>query len=173
MFVLFIVVLVCMRAGADGSGSSSKEPAKFKTSTRKNDDSIDVQMEKDKAIVDVKSASGISSGTIERQDEKWPEKVVLRLNLKGLESFKASNGKVTLEAAVSNQLKVRQWKDGKEGDELDAKSAHWMDVSIIGADGKPAKQIPLQQGYFEITLPKAFFDGNPKTITLNWVDFAR
>jgi hypothetical protein len=39
--------------------------------------------------------------------------------------------------------------------------------------GKPAKELPLKDGYFEIALPKAFFDGNPKTVTLNWIDFYR
>ena len=48
-----------------------------------------------------------------------------------------------------------------------------MDVRIVGGDGKPAKELPLQDGYFEVTLPRAFFDGNPKSITLNWIDFFR
>jgi hypothetical protein len=30
-----------------------------------------------------------------------------------------------------------------------------------------------KDGYFEMALPKAFFEGNPKSITLNWIDFYR
>ena len=172
LVLLLGVVFASSLIGADGSSSDSKEP-KFKTSARKDGDSIDVQMDKGKATIVVKSPSGISAGTIERQEESWPEKVVVRMHLKGLESFKVSNGKVTLDVAVSGQVKVRQWKDGKEGDELDAKSNYWMDVSAIGADGKPTKQLPLQQGYFEIALPKAFFEGNPKSIDLKWLYFLR
>ena len=36
------------------------------------------------------------------------------------------------------------------------------------------KALPLKDGYyFEMLLPKAFFEGNPKAITLNWIDFYR
>ena len=44
---------------------------------------------------------------------------------------------------------------------------------MIGGDGKPAKAIPLKDGCFEMALPKAFFEGNPKTITMGWIDFYR
>ena len=49
----------------------------------------------------MKSPFGISQAVIEREGEKWPDAVALRLHLKGLESFRASNGKVTLDAAVA------------------------------------------------------------------------
>ena len=62
---------------------------------------------------------------------------MLRLHLKGLENIKVSNGKVTMEAAVSSQDgKVRLWKDGKEDSPLDAKSPYWMEIRIVGHDGK-------------------------------------
>jgi hypothetical protein len=86
--------------------------------------------------------------------------VALRLHLKGLESFQASNGKLTLDAAVSIQegkVNVRLWKDGKEDAPLDEKSPFWADIRIVGGDGKPAKELPLKYGYFEVVLPRAFF----------------
>ena len=48
-----------------------------------------------------------------------------------------------------------------------------MDIRIVGGDGRPAQELPLKDGYFEMTLPRAFFEGNPKSITLNWIDFYR
>jgi hypothetical protein len=96
--------------------------------------------------------------------------------LKGLENFRATNGMVKLEGSASLQdgkTVLRLWKDGKEDTPLDAKSPYWMDVRILGDDGKPAKEIPLKDGQFEMVLPKAFFEGNPKTITVNWIDFYR
>ena len=101
---------------------------------------------------------------------------MLRLHLNGLESFRASNGKVRLDAAVSideGKAKVRLWKDGKEDALLDEKSPFWMDVRILTSDGKPARELPFKDGYFETTLPRAFFEGNPKSITLNWIDVYR
>ena len=146
----------------------------FKITTKRDNDRVEVKTEKDKVVFSVHSPFGISSAVIERTGEKWPDAVVLQLHLKGLENFKVTNGKVTLEASVSSQDgTVRLWKDGKEDASLDAKSSYWTDIRMIGGDGKPAKTIPLKDGYFEMQLPKAFFEGNPKTITVNWIDFYR
>ncbi len=68
---------------------------------------------------------------------------------------------------------MRIWKDGNEDTLLDEKNPFWTDIRIVGGDGKPAKEIPLKYGYFEMTLPQAFFDSNPKSVTLNWIDFYR
>ncbi|HBI43799.1 MAG TPA: hypothetical protein DDY78_13250 [Planctomycetales bacterium] len=65
---------------------------------------------------------------------------------------------------------MRLWKDGKEITPLDEKSPLWTDIRI-GGDGKPAKELPLKDGYFEMTLPQALCEGNPKSITVNWIDF--
>jgi hypothetical protein len=148
----------------------------FKITTKKRDDTVEVRGDKDKVTFTVKSPSGISQGVIERQGETWPKAVVLRLHLKGLESFRVSSGKVRLDAAVSIQEgkpKVRLWKDGKEAAPLDEKSPFWADIRIVGGDAKPAKELPLKDGYFGITLPRELFDGNPKTITVGWIDFFR
>jgi hypothetical protein len=137
---------------------------------------VEVQVEKDRTVFSVKSPFGISQAVIERTDNKWPEAVVLRLHLKGLSSFRASNGEVTLNAAVSIQdgkLKVRMWKDGKEEALLDEKSSFWMEIRMVGGDGYPAREVPLKDGYFEMKLPKEFFEGSPKSITVKWIDFYR
>lgn len=137
---------------------------------------MEVKVEKDKTVFSVHSPFGISQAVIERTDEKWPEGVVLRLHLKGLSSFRASNGKVTLDAAVSShddKQRVRRWKDGKENSPLDSNSPLWMEIRLVGGDGKPTKEIPLKDAHFEMQLPKAFFEGNPKSITVNWIDFYR
>jgi hypothetical protein len=148
----------------------------FKVSTKKKDDSVEVRADKDKTLFIVKSPFGISQAVIERLDEAWPKVVALRLHLKGLERFSASNGKVRLDASVSIQEgkpTVRMWKDGKEDAPLDEKSPLWMNARIVGGDGKPAKELPLKDGYFEMQVPQAFFEGNAKSITANWIDFYR
>jgi hypothetical protein len=167
-----LLVLAVALTTADGD---DKAPP-FKITTKRDNDTVEVRADKDKTVFIVKSPFGISNAVIERTDEKWPDTVVLRLHLKGLESFKASNGKVRLEASASLQEGkplVRLWKDGKEDAPLDSKSPYWMEIRMVGGDGKPAKAIPLKDGYFEMALPKAFFEGNPKSITANWIDFYR
>jgi hypothetical protein len=151
-------------------------PATFKITTKRADDSVEVKAEKDKTVFNVKSPFGISQAVFERKEATWPKAVVLRLHLKGLESFRASNGKVKLGAAVSIQegkTQMRMWKDGKEDASLDEKSPLWTAIRIVGGDGKPARELPLRDGYFEVALPRAVFEGNPKSITVKWIDFYR
>jgi hypothetical protein len=121
-------------------------PAKFKITTKRKDDTVEVQANKEKALFIINSPFGISQSVIEREGEKWPDAVALRLHLKGLESFRASNGMVTLDAAVAIQkgkVRVRLWKDGKEEAPLDENSPLWTAIRIVGSDGKPAKELPL------------------------------
>jgi hypothetical protein len=173
-----LVLLVALSSFpvADGGDAPRGQPARFKVTTRRADDGVEVRVEKDRVVFSVKSPFGISQAVIERQEATWPKAVVLRLHLKGLENFRASNGKVRVEAAVSSQdgkPKVRLWKDGREDAPLDEKSSFWTDIRIVGGDGKPARELPLKGGYFEVALPRAFFEGNPKAIRLNWIDFYR
>jgi hypothetical protein len=171
------VLLIINGIGLAGTGDTSKnQPAKFKIATKRNDDSVKVEANKEKTLFIIRSPFGISQAIIEREAEKWPDAVVLRLNLKGLESFRATTGAISLEGAVSIQAGkqlVRLWKDGKEDAPLDTKSPFWTPIRSVGGDGKSAKELPLKNGYFEITLPRAFFEGNPRSVTLNWIDFYR
>jgi hypothetical protein len=169
LLALIVGLLPILAVAKDGE-------AKFKITTKRKDDAVEVKTGKDKTVFIIKSPFGISKAVIEREGKKWPDAVVLRLHLKGLENFRASNGKVTIHAAAGIQEgkeKVRIWRDGKEDAPLDQKSPFWTDIRIVGSDSKPAKEIPLKDGYFEIGLPKAFFEDNPKSITLNWIDFYR
>jgi hypothetical protein len=148
----------------------------FKITTRRDNDQVEVQVEKGKVTFSIHSPFGISQAVIGRAGEAWPNAVVLRLHLKGLENFKVTNGTVTLEGSASlrdGKPLVRLWKDGKEDAPLDAKSRFWMEVRVVGGDGKPAKELPLKGGHFEMQLPRAVFEGSPKAITVSWIDFYR
>jgi hypothetical protein len=166
---LFFFAATVSMVGADDGPS-------FKVTTKRDDDRVKVNVEKDQAIFSVHSPFGISHAVIEREVEKWPDSVILQLHLKGLENFKITSDKAKLEGSASLQggkPVARLWKDGKENAPLDAKSPFWMEIRILGHDDKPAKEIPLKDGYFEMSLPQAVFDGNPKSITVNWIDFYR
>lgn len=154
--------------------ATGDEAPPFTITAKRDNDKVEAKVEKDKVIFSIRSPVGISNAVVERTNDKWPNTVVLRLHLNGLENFQVSNGKVTLTASVSSQDgKLRLWKDGKEDSPLDAKSPLWMKIRMVGGDGKPATAIPLNDGYFEMQLPKAIFEGNPKSITVNWIDFYR
>lgn len=156
-----IVCLVAVLIALGGAVTAGDDKPPFKITTKRDNDRIEMKAEKDKVLFSVHSPFGISHTIIERTGETWPEAVLLRLHLKGLENFSATNDKVKLEASVSCQDgKVRLWKDAQEDSQLDSKSPYWIEIRMIGSDGKPSKDIPLKDGYFEMQLPKAFFEGN-------------
>lgn len=175
-FGILVILAVSTLTAARGVGPPTKEPPPFKITTKKPDDRVEIDWTGPQVNFAVKSPSGISHAVIERLAEKWPQMVTLRLHLKGLESFEVSNGPSSLHASVSaheGKPKVRLWKDSKENTPLDDKSPLWMEVKIVGKDGKPADKLPLEDGYLEMTLPKTFFEGNPNVLKLSWIDFYR
>jgi len=168
------IVAVGLGVAATGTLCAAETTPPFKITCKRSDDRVEVKTEKEGTVLSIRSPFGISHAIIERTEEPWPEKIVIQLRLKGLESFKVSNGMQKLEVSVSSQDgKVRLWKDGDENSPLDSKSPYWMEIRMLDRDGKQAKAIPITDGYFEVHLPKAFFEGNPKSITLHWIDFYR
>jgi len=157
--LLLPFLVVSLTVAADG------DQPRFKVTTKKKDDALVVRADKDKVTFIVKSPSGISQAVIERQDDNWPKVVAMRLHLKGLESFRVSNGKVRLDAAVSSQTgKVRLWKDGKEDTPLDENSPFWIDIRMVGGDGKPAREIPLKDQAVCATTPTLYRVNNARMI---------
>jgi len=73
----------------------------------------------------------------------------------------------------SNKRLLHLWRGPKEGPQLKEASPYWTDVRTCDAKGKPIQGLPPRGGYFEITLPKVMLKGNPKSITLGWIDFYR
>src|SRR4051794_3124633 len=93
--------------------ASADDTPPLKVTTKRADDRVDVKAETDKVIVSVQSPFGISHAVIERGGKTWPDAVVLRLHLKGLENFKVTNSKVTLDGSASlrdGKAEVRLWK---------------------------------------------------------------
>lgn len=164
-----IVAAFCFAAAGD-------ESPRYKITTKRDTDKVEVQSDKDAVTFAIHSPFGISRAVIARTGDTWPKAVALRLHLTGLESLRVSGGKATLHAAASVQAgkpHVRQWKDGEEETALDAKDKLWMDIRAMGGDGQPAKALPLKNGCFEVQLPPAFLASNPQEITVDWIDFYR
>lgn len=154
--------------------AAERKPA-WKITTKCDDDKVEVNVTEAKTVLSIHSPTGISAATIDRTAATWPDIVIFRLRLKGLESFQVSNGDVALHASVSSHAdsRVRLWKDEHENSPLGTDSAYWMQIRLVGSDGKPTKAIPLKDGYFEMQLPQAFLSGNPQSIKLQWIDFYR
>lgn len=173
------VLSVALVAATHGLAAGADHPG-LRITTPRPDDKVQVHVESSRTTVSVHSPAGISRARIERQGPRWPCHITLRLHLKGLEKLKITSGPTTLQAAVSSQNdpnseapRVRLWKDGREDEPLDSEHPYWMPIRLLGADGQPTKSIPAEQGRFEMPLPRALFDNNPKQITIDWIDFYR
>ena len=86
---LQIVFLMAAVVGLGCADATDELPA-FRIMTKRQEDKVEVKVDKDTAIFSVHSPFGISQATIERTVEKWPDSVMLRLHLKGLESFEGN-----------------------------------------------------------------------------------
>jgi hypothetical protein len=164
---LVVVLGLAIRAAAG-------EPMDFKITPKKGD-AIDVKVDKDRTLFDVTSPFGIGRADIERHAAEWPGVVVVRLRLKGLEHFQAVAGTKKLEAAVgvrNGRIEFRAWKDGDENRPLDNKSPYWPKIAVVDR-GQPATALPLADGWFDVELPRALFEGNPPALALSWIDFYR
>ena len=150
------------------------DPTDFKI-VPKDGDSVDVKVDKDRTLFDVKSPFGIGRASIDRRKPDWPSTVTVRLRLKGLEHLQIVAGTKKLEAAVgvrNGRPEIRAWKDGDENHSLDDKSPFWPKIAVVDR-GQPAQATPLMDGWFDIELPRALLEGNPPSIEVSWIDFYR
>jgi len=113
-------------------------------------DEIKVHSARDKVLVEVSSAHGIGSGTINLRKGQWPDQVLVHLRLKGLEGFTVSNGIMELD---KSDLSVQVFTDNGNV---------WNH-----------KYLMSELGYYEVQLPKSLFVDGVNSIAIQWVDFYR
>ena len=170
-----IIISIAMKAACCAASGDGKDPGLTATPKR-HEDRVTIQSHQGKTVLSVRSPSGIGGATIERAGETWLHPITMRLRLRGLEHFRATSGDLAIEAEVSSSdrtQRVRLLQKGKEVSAPKSGSPYWLAILPVGGDGKPARSIPIDDGYFEVTLPKALFERNPKSITLEWIDFYR
>lgn len=151
----------------------NEPPSPFKITTKRTTDQIAILQKEKQVRFQVKSPTGISQATIERQSENWPETVVIEMHLKGLEHFQISNEKATIQAAVSNQGEpnpVRVWLNQKEDRPLDKNHPLWMEIRRMTPKDQKGD---TGEVFFQMELPREFLKQQPSTIALEWVDFYR
>ncbi len=148
---------------------------KGQITTRKPDDRVTVELKNEQATYTVTSRSGIGGATI-TPPHGWPEKVVLRLNLRGLESLRIVTHTVDLRASVlshsGHRRLLHRVEDGKE-QRIDEDSPYFTSIRTLDATGKPTPGLPEAGGCFEVTLPAALLQGRPLSLRLEWIDFYR
>lgn len=116
--------------------------------------------------LDITSDTGIGSATVTLGKAR-PERLVLRLHLKGLEHFSLTQGNTELGMAVSSATEhpahrwVTRLDDPKHAEEP-------------VAEGNPL-WMPMRtgDGCFAIEAPKTVLEGKEATLTVRWIDFYR
>ncbi|WP_373651747.1 hypothetical protein [Schlesneria sp. DSM 10557] len=168
---LFLMLVSPLVWGA----SFAEEPAsRYKIVTKREQDRVEVTSDAGKVVFSIRSPNGIGQVNLSRLDDKWPDVVMFRLHLSGLERFQLAVGQVKLTGAVSSQDgSVRVWQGEDESKPLDPQNPNWIEVRGVGRDGQPTKVIPLKDGYFEIAVPRRLRAGSDKSINLSWIDFYR
>ena len=147
--------------------------AAWQINLKKKDDKVAIAIDGEKTIFTITSPSGIGSATVGPKSKQWPATVVVRLHLRGLESFAVSNGTVKVSAAWDGKLAREQlWVEGKEGPALDASNRLWVNMRAFDAAGKPAVAVPIQDGWFEVMVPNTILDEGA-SLKLDWIDFHR
>jgi hypothetical protein len=154
------------------AGLAKPVPSAFESTTKKTEDQVEVETKEGTAIFTFRCPTGIGGATISIKDGKWPEKVILRLRGKGLESLTVSNGKIKLSGSVlshsGNTKRLYLTKEGKDGEREPG-----TEIKVLDSTGKLVTGLPGNDGYFETTLPKALLEGQPKSLVVEWIDFYR
>ena len=131
----------------------------------------------DSAVIEIRSAKGIGRTTVKNDGEKWPDRLVVRLYLRGLENLELRGESMVLTTSFSSTGAVprptmKRLTDDKGAGaiRLDKGDPHSLNVRAVAKDG-PGK-IPLD-GYFEVEIPAKFLEDNPAGFKLHWIDFYR
>lgn len=154
--------------------SPRQQPPAFDVATTKPDTRVSIEWKEDTAYFDIMSESGIDSTRVRVTAGDVPNKIVLRLRLKGLESLKFAYATNEIQVSVSSSgehsvSENARLNNATQEQELSSASEFWMPTEIVSQ----ATTIPLQDGYFQIELPRAFYASDVREFSIEWIDFYR
>jgi len=155
------------------ANAQSEEPV-FVVTTKNRDDQVDIQYDNGVASIDIRSSTGIGSATLELESGTMPGNMILRLHLKGLEELRLTSSQTSIEVSVSNSdpSDIHQRIIAASSDTpLLPDHPLWMKVEIVSPQAE--KKIPLEEGYFEVTVPKEFIQKAGNSFEIQWTDFFR
>ncbi|MCG3181257.1 MAG: hypothetical protein BIFFINMI_03636 [Phycisphaerae bacterium] len=157
----FVVDYVRVYQKAD---APTTQPDDYRITCRNARDRVAATTEDGCTVFTVASPGGIGQAVIQRPGNGWPKAVELRLNLKGLESLRLSNGQKRLSVSV-NRDGVSLSSDGK---------------MLTGRPDGPADPLwtnvrsPDDAGHgFRLVVPPAMLDANAASLSIEWIDFYR
>lgn len=161
-------------ASQPANAQSGGEPV-FTVTAKNQDDQIDIQQENGITTVDIHSHTGIGTAKFELESGAMPERLILRLHLTGLEEFRLISNPTTIAASGSGSetFNLTGQSVMASGNEyaITPIDPLWMKVEIVA--GQADKTIPLNEGHFDITVPKEFIRRAGDSFEIQWIDFYR
>jgi hypothetical protein len=130
-------------------------------------------------VLDVHSGSGIGKAEISVKNKEWHDPLVVRLHLHGLEMLSVSNGEFSIRTSVPSHppydslVELVPTGAGQTPLGVTAASAYWMPVRIENRIDPGRREIPLEDGYFEVRVPAVLLSDSPDTVSIEWIDFFR
>ena len=175
IFLPFILVLVLLVSCTIQETPSNGQTPEFKITPAKQEDIVTVANENNATVFDIQSVSGIGSASIELVSGTMPETVMVRLHTTGLEEFRLSYNETTIAASIpsgegfGNPNERLLSPDGESP--ITILHPLWMKIEIVS--NQSVQKIPLEEGYFEITLPKELTKDSGGAFEISWIDFFR
>jgi hypothetical protein len=164
--VLALSCLAVLGLAACAPSSASNERATYKAVPLKGDPAITFNTADatgDTLLIDITSPTGIGSAAIEKTAGQWPLKVVMRLHVKGLESFKFRYADILVDVAVSSH-----------GDQTVNETYQQAGQTRTTSSGDPYWiAVTPGEGYFDLEAPSDFLKSGEDKFTIEWIDFYR
>jgi len=173
--VLHTSLLMCLFLISCASQPASAQDSKpeFRVTAKNADDRITVLDEDSQTVIDIHSDFGIGSASFELVSGSMPDPLLLRLHLKGLEDFQLISSQTIVAASISSSGVFHFISQRVVSSTLDQPILSidplWMNIDIVSENRK----IPLEEGYFEITLPREFIRNAGNSFEVKWIDFYR
>ena len=160
-------------ASQPANAQSGGEPV-FSVTAKNQDDQVNVQYVDKVTVIDVQSPTGIGSAKVQLESGGMPENMLLRLHLQGLEEIRLISDQVVIVASGSSSgsFNINDQRVISSGSEYSITPIDplWMKIEIVSGQ---AKKILLEEGYFEITVPRAFLRNAGNSFEIQWIDFYR
>ena len=161
-------------ASQPANAQAGDEPV-FHVATKHQEDEINIEQDNHITMVDIDSPSGIGSATLSLRSGSMPERVVVRLHLAGLEQFKLVSDQAALTAYGSSNgvfnITGQSVMSGGNEYAISPVDPLWVRVDVVSE--QTDQEIPLEEGYFEITIPKEFLRTAENSFEIQWIDFFR
>lgn len=124
--------------------------------------------------IEIDDPRGIGAITLSMVPES--SQMTIRLHLHALEQLQIRAETFAIEARGSQGGSVvadATWSDGGQTRLLTAEDPYTLVITAHAQDGTPATTVPLDGGYFDVTLPAALIERASGTLTISWIDFYR